>query len=184
MHSRIFSWDEWKDLLIATFPPKRDLHSLLIKMLNFKPSDAADLYEYCHSKLALINDLHLTLPDKDKIHLIMGAITDNHIRFSVETSGIINPSLLANYLRTYSDPTEIKTPKAISPQKHLAGTVATLPYAADKRRCYVCNQQGHIRSACPRNTARNSGSTKFNKRCAIDYNVNLIHNGDTNKNFF
>lgn len=58
LETHSYAWKEWKSLLTATFPSKRDLHAMLVKMMNFKPADAPDIYTYCFSKLALINELH------------------------------------------------------------------------------------------------------------------------------
>lgn len=75
-------------MLLRDFKPKRDLCTLLQDMMRCVPQKRQTLYEYAFNKLALINKLKLTL------------VSDESIRFSVETKGISNPSILAGHLKT------------------------------------------------------------------------------------
>lgn len=74
---------------------------MLLKIINYKPSDAKDLYEYSFQKLAVINSLKLSFSDEDKVNLILVAISDRQMRFSVKTAGITNSAVLANHLKSY-----------------------------------------------------------------------------------
>lgn len=98
--TRIFSWSEWKIMLLEYFQPKRDLHTAMCEMLQYKPNPEQSLYEYTFAKLTLIHKMKLPLKDSDKVNLIMGGIDDPQIKFSVETAGIKDPAILARHLRT------------------------------------------------------------------------------------
>lgn len=185
--THVYSWVEWKRLLLETFPPKRDIHTMLLTMINYKPGDAQDLYEYSFQKLALINLLNLSFSDEDKVNLIMGAINDRQIRFSVETAGITNPTILAYHLKSYSNPSASSSISHQTDSTSSSSVIAPLPSTSHGRRCYLCNRYGHLRRTCPKNySPSNFQRLKSNKQQrAIDYHVNIVadrHN--SNAKFF
>lgn len=73
--THIFAWEEWKQKILQQFRPRRDLHTLMLNMILFKPKSNQSLYQYAFEKLSLINKLNITLDDADKVNLIMGALT-------------------------------------------------------------------------------------------------------------
>ena len=52
--TRIFNWQEWKDMLLDHFQPKHDLTKAMTLMLEYKPKSLTNLNEYVFEKLALI----------------------------------------------------------------------------------------------------------------------------------
>lgn len=172
LETRIYTWVELKRLLLETSPPRRDIHTMLVKMMNYKPSDTKDLYDCSFQKLILINSLKLSFSDEDKVNLIMGAVNDKQILFSVEIAGI---NKLANHLKLYS------TPPSTSRQKYSIheSSADMANISSQKRRCYGCNQYGHERFSCP-----NARRPNINKRRGVDYHVNLIGGGDPNNKFY
>ncbi|KAJ8968556.1 hypothetical protein NQ314_002220 [Rhamnusium bicolor] len=98
--TRLFSWSEWKNMLLVNFQPKRDLHTAMSTMLQYKPQPQQSLFEYTFAKLALIHKMNIPLQDNDKVNLIMGGVNDAQIRFSVEAADIKDPTVLARHLRT------------------------------------------------------------------------------------
>lgn len=98
------TWTEWKTLLTVTFPPTRDLYSLMTEMLAYKPKTGQNLYEYCFEKLSLIRKIDLQLSGLDEVSLIVGGLENQNIRFSVKAANITDPAKLAVYLKSFDLP--------------------------------------------------------------------------------
>ena len=131
--TRLFTWGEWKQLLLENFIPKRDLHSDMSIMLNYTPQPQQSLYAYCFEKLALINKMKIPLSDADKVNLIMGGIENKQIRFSVETSQITNPAKLAGYFKVFSDTNNYNEPKTESAKPGTSYNGIMAPIIAKKK---------------------------------------------------
>jgi hypothetical protein len=67
------------------------------------------LYEYVYRKLAFVHKLKIPLTGEDQVNLILGGITDERIRFSVDTANITDPHVLANHFRLMSDQKNTQT---------------------------------------------------------------------------
>jgi hypothetical protein len=97
--TKLFTWVEWRDMLINNFKQKRNLHEALTNMMACVPGRNERLYEYVYRKLTLIRKLKLPISDEDKVNLIMGRINDHQVKFSVGMVGITDPHELANHLK-------------------------------------------------------------------------------------
>lgn len=64
--TKIFSWKEWKDMLVENFKPVRDLNKCLKEMMACVPKAESTLYEYLYEKLALIHKLKYVFQRKTK----------------------------------------------------------------------------------------------------------------------
>jgi hypothetical protein len=53
--TRLFTWREWRDMLLTNFQPKRDLYRDLKEMMNCVPLPLESLYEYVYQKLAFVH---------------------------------------------------------------------------------------------------------------------------------
>ncbi|EFA11803.1 Retrovirus-related Pol polyprotein from transposon 297-like Protein [Tribolium castaneum] len=104
--SRIFAWLQWKEMLIQNFLPKRNLHKELENMMTCVPRIGQSLYEYAFKKLALINKLKLGITPHDKVNLIISSIPDEQVKFTIETAGISDPSVLATHLKMLDEQKE------------------------------------------------------------------------------
>lgn len=158
--SRLFSWDEWKNMLLEHFIPKRDLHADMFTMLNCVPQTHESLYEYSFKKLALINKMKIPLTDADKVNLIMGGIKNEQIRFSVETAEVSNPAKLSRFLKVFDKKNlfnENSTVNINRPSTSQSTTMRPKPsLSSSVQRCFFCQKRGHIKSQCPykKNTYR------------------------------
>lgn len=186
--TRLFTWSEWKNLLLEQFIPKRDLHSDMSKMLNCVPARNETLYEYAFEKLALINKMKIPLTDGDKVNLIMGGIQDEQIRFSVETSEISNPAKLARYLKIFDEKNNvsghepnfipIKERRIPAKSNDISDVVRgknnsvvlenrNHNYSSSlSKTCYRCRQTGHVKNQCP--------NKKFSGKEVVPYYHNSL----------
>lgn len=135
------SWDEWKNVLVTTFPPVRDLHSLMCKMLSIKPQINESLFDYAFRKLAAIRAMNLNLTGTDEVSLIIGDLGDDNLKFSIRAAGILNAEALAAHLKSlavsYKKPSFNKNPISSSSSNFSSSM------------CFQCGQQGHLRRDCP-----------------------------------
>jgi hypothetical protein len=147
--TKLFTWVEWRDMLLNNFKQKRNLHGALTDMMACVPGRSERLYEYVYRKLALIHKLKLPINDEEKVNLIMGGINDDQVKFSVGTAGITDPHELANHLKildmknfvstSSTNKDAIKTPqKNNAPLKNF-----------DNRACFACHKTGHFQGDCP-----------------------------------
>jgi hypothetical protein len=147
--TKLFTWVEWRDMLLNNFTQKRNLHEALTDMMACVPGRSERLYEYVYRKLALIHKLKLPINDEEKVNLIMGGINDDQVKFSVGTAGITDPHELANHLKildtknfvatSSTNKDAIKTPqKNNAPLKNF-----------DNRACFACHKTGHFQGDCP-----------------------------------
>lgn len=150
--TRLFTWPEWKSLLVSNFIPKRDLHSDMTKMVNCAPKSGQSLYEYAFEKLSLINKMKIPLTDEDKVNLIMGGIKNEQIRFSVETSEITNPAKLIGFLKVFDQKNKYLNENPFISKANIP-IGKNQPGLSQKnsmfvKRCYRCQQKGHFKSEC------------------------------------
>jgi hypothetical protein len=147
--TKLFTWVEWRDMLLNNFKQKRNLHGALTDMMACVPGRSERLYEYVYRKLALIHKLKLPINDEEKVNLIMGGINDDQVKISVGTAGITDPHELANHLKIHdmknfvstssTNKDAIKTPqKNNAPLKNF-----------DNRACFACHKTGHFQGDCP-----------------------------------
>lgn len=95
--TRIFTWSEWKEMLNQQFRPKRNLYAELREMMDCVARNDQSLYAF--DKIALIQKLKLQISGIDQVNLILGGISDDLVKFSVETAGIAEPSDLARHFK-------------------------------------------------------------------------------------
>lgn len=144
--TKLFSWPEWKSMLLENFKPKRNLHKSLQEMMACVPKPGASLYEYLFEKLSLIHKLKIGLSDEDKVNLIMGGINDERIRFSVETANIRNPAVLASHFKTM----EIRHDSGKQNLNKLSTSSTNENSQGQNKYCGNCRKRGHFRRECPK----------------------------------
>lgn len=164
------TWAEWKIILANTFPPTRDLHLLMTKMLALQPKSNQSLYEYCYEKLALIKKMNLNLSGVDEVNLIIGGLENSNAKFAVKAANIDDPSKLAVYLKAFEPPvTDLK----INKHNPVSATnVKTQVELVERNRnklrhitkCYNCNRPGHKQYDCP-NTIVQGGTKLYCNYC-------------------
>lgn len=175
--TKLFTWAEWRAMLLENFRPKRDLHKALQAMMQCRPSTKHTLYEYVFIKLSLIHKLKLPLSGEDQVNLIMGGIDDQQIKFAVETAGIKEPHVLATHFKSLdairkhpvsgissssvndtpttsivkSRPSKTTTPQMSQNASYLSKNRHEGHDARVNLRCFACKGYGHTKRYCPGN---------------------------------
>jgi hypothetical protein len=170
--SRVFSWDQWRGKLLATFKIKRNLFDA---MREFET-----LYEYCFQKMALINRLKIPMNGEDQVSLIIGAIQDEHLKFAIEASGITDPNVLAMHFKTL-DKKETQSNRTDAPQLRPTFRGKTDSQRPQRLTCFQCGRPGHKRKDCTQTGGETSSRNQ--RQRAIEYNVNYIGDKPNNKFF-
>lgn len=154
--TRIFTWPEWKAMLLENFAPKHDLTTAMTLMLQCKPKSSRDLYAYVFEKLALIYKMKIPLSNIDKVNLIMGGIDDPQIKFSVEAAGIVDPAILAKHFKN-AQFNDFKQPSQSSKAKMTDSNALVGP------KCYYCKHRGHLQRNCPNMTNKDTQLVPYTK---------------------
>jgi hypothetical protein len=146
-------------------------------MMNCVPLPLESLYEYVYRKFAFVHKLKIPLTGEDQVNLILGGITDERIRFSVDTAHITDPHVLANHFRLMSDQkntqtrynpisskqsreyrvtTERKNANLDGGTRNTDETITSAAPTSSNRKtsgseinCFYCYKRGHIRRECP-----------------------------------
>ena len=115
-----FNWQNWKDTLNSVFQSNRNIHKMLLELMNHHPTRGCSLYDFYFEHLGKINKLNLNFSEKDKISLIVGAINDINISTAVEACNMSELNVLGAYLknRIYL----MKEPDRTMQASNLAGT--------------------------------------------------------------
>jgi hypothetical protein len=197
--TRLFTWREWRDMLLTNFQPKRDLYRDLKEMMNCVPLPLESLYEYVYRKLAFVHKLKIPLTGEEQVNLILGGITDERIRFSVDTANITDPHVLANHFMLMSDQkntqtkynpiaskqsreyrvtTERKNANLDGGTRNTDETITSAAPTSSNRNtsgseinCFYCHKRGHIRRECPDRMSRktNLQGETKSKFLALEY---------------
>ncbi|XP_064211625.1 uncharacterized protein LOC135265647 [Tribolium castaneum] len=182
--SRIFAWLQWKEMLIQNFLPKRNLHKELENMMTCVPRIGQSLYEYAFKKLALINKLKLGITSHDKVNLIISSIPDEQVKFTIETAGISDPSVLATHLKMLDEQKGNKTSTISTPGPSRAANTGSAANFGPKQtkssiQCYHCWNWGHLKKDCPSKQQKNT-----KRLLAIEpKHVNFIGQDDNENKF-
>jgi hypothetical protein len=178
--SRVFSWDQWRGKLLATFKIKRNLFDAMREMMACEPDQFETLYEYCFQKMALINRLKIPMNGEDQVSLIIGAIQDEHLKFAIEASGITDPNVLAMHFKTL-DKKETQSNRTDAPQLRPTFRGKTDSQRPQRLTCFQCGRPGHKRKDCTQTGGETSSRNQ--RQRAIEYNVNYIGDKPNNKFF-
>lgn len=185
--TRLFLWNEWKEMLRKNFASKRSLHKALQDMMACVAKPGQLLYEYVFQKLAFIHKLKLPINSGDQVDLILGGINDEQLKFTVQAAVISDPNVLASHFKAL-DERRVGSAAGTSGRSRSSAKVTETeifgkgyvePKSKSRLRCYNCGRYGHMRAACPDNSVES-----YSRQRAIEYkNVNYI-GGNTNAKFF
>lgn len=136
------NWENFRRDIIDIYPEKRNLSEKLAKAV-FYSSDSAESYsEYVREKIRLFRNTKIILSDEQLIEIICGGIDDVDVRMASLNNGATTPSALITLLSTY-----VKKRKRTLEQSEIAGALKR-PKPNIEKKCFICNQVGHVQSQC------------------------------------
>lgn len=144
------SWQEWKDRLLDTFPPKKDFFARM-KEVILRDKRAGESYaDYYFDKIALINACRI-VTGTDAVSCLIGGILDPSVRNSVRAARYRRPEELYEYLRELPNSHAPGTRQA----HHTNVKRGNRPHHRNKGvnlRCHICKESGHKAAYCRKRT--------------------------------
>lgn len=140
------SWEKFRIDIIDAFPEKKNLSEKLSKAVLYT-SDAADSYsEYSREKIRLLRNTKISFTDDQLMELVCGGISDVDVKMASLNSGITSTAALISLLSIY-----VKAKKRPLENPNGGPSETKRPKLSGERKCFFCNQTGHIQSQCPKN---------------------------------
>lgn len=152
------TWENFRRDIIDIYPEKKNLSEKLTKAALYS-SDSAESYgEYVREKIRLFRSTKISLSDEQLIELICGGIDDVDIRMAALNNGATTPSALITLLSTY-----VKRRKRFDHSE--TACASKRPKLNIEKKCFICNQVGHVQSQCLKNKF-NQNSSRFPNQAA------------------
>lgn len=92
-----WKWKHWRNKMLDTFQVSRNMHSLLVELINVKPVEGQSLYEFYFQQKGRIDRLRLAFKEKDVISIIVGSIGDKSICTAAEAGNFKYCDELASF---------------------------------------------------------------------------------------
>ncbi|CAH0545987.1 unnamed protein product [Brassicogethes aeneus] len=144
------SWDQWKSLLAAAFPRRRDFHEMLVEMLDRRKSVSETMSAYFRSKLDLCGRVNIT--GEAAVSCVIAGLP-HELRAGAYGVGSTTPQQLYTYLAGL-DSYQVGRPSTRvveKPSSRYSEPTAKRRLAADPVRCYNCQELGdHFSRDCPK----------------------------------
>ncbi|KAJ8916987.1 hypothetical protein NQ315_012902 [Exocentrus adspersus] len=164
LRSYELTWEEWKNLLLKSFPEHQDFATSLRKMLNRRKLPKESWEEYYFNKMDLIQVCDVSA--KNAVSCIIDGIDDRTIQVGARAGRYETPdALYAEYLSSLSQQENVIR-KATYPEN---AESSRKRFYSDERRdnfggfmkrrkigtkheqkCYNCRQTGHMANSCPK----------------------------------
>lgn len=161
-----YSWNEWKSLILRTFPDVKDFATLLRTMLNRKKRREENWHSYYFDKIGLIKACGIN--DRNAVSCIIDGINDISVQTGAKAGRYDTPEeLYSNYFTAlssmdnnqYYDEASFNKPvterlgrrdelmRRQSVQRHHPYPKES-PRKFNKLRCFNCNELGHLADKC------------------------------------
>lgn len=151
-----FSWSEWKDKLIESFPSSDDYAELLSEMLARRARFGESLELYFYEKINLLN--RLEIGGKWAVDCLLHGIDDRSVRLDAKAADCKEPEHVLKYLQSIKQrPRESdkikgtynKRLETVPESNSTAGSgFKPVKSATPTITCYNCNEQGHHSFEC------------------------------------
>ncbi|XP_076235673.1 uncharacterized protein LOC143180033 [Calliopsis andreniformis] len=139
---------------LPEFGGEKKLHERLNRALSYDSSHGTTYAEYARTKLAYLEQTHVAFKQEEYVKLIIGAITDQHVRQAMINGQYQTTSaLLVGISQLVKAPKEKEASREESREQHRR---ERLP----KRRCYGCSEYGHTVDECRKRKLRSNCDSK------------------------
>ncbi|XP_073955708.1 uncharacterized protein [Choristoneura fumiferana] len=146
LSSLLFTWTEWKQKLIESFPLCEDyaelLHSMLAKTVKYGES----LEHYYYAKINLLN--RCKIYGKEAVDCLLYGVEDRAVKVGAQAAQFKQPEQVLKYFRTVKVGKVRDPGNEINPKKtNQRGTDKAGPSNSGIR-CFNCNEVGHPSFKC------------------------------------
>lgn len=143
--SRLTSWPTFKEEILKAFPTTYDeaeVHRLLSKRYK-QPSETFE--EYYFEVLSIAN--RATLSKQATLKYIVNGIPDRELRTSLSLQTFTEPDQLLRQFKAYEETKRLYTEQRPAVSKSEKSVIVS---AHNSKKCYNCNETGHISINCPK----------------------------------
>lgn len=152
----LFTWSEWKQKLIESFPYREDYAELLTEMLAKKVKYGESFEHYYYAKVNLLN--RCKIYKKNAVDCLLNGIEDRTVRVSAQAAQFKEPEEVLGYFRTIKvgqarDSNNIATVRKLHDRKNTFppnrfGDISKTGSTNVNIRCFNCNELGHPSFKC------------------------------------
>lgn len=153
------SWAAFKAELCSLYPAKRNLSDKLRNICLYNSNQADSYCEYARKKISLIKALPFEMSDEHTREIVIGDITDVHVKTVAFNSKFDSIGELISLLGNYKKPKLNDSCKL----KRNNPSNSKVESKFTQVLCYNCNESGHLSRNCPKRR-RVGHSGDFNKR--------------------
>lgn len=142
------SWENLKRDITDVYPEKKNLSEKLSRAVSYT-SDSAESYgEYAREKLRLFRNTKVAFTEAELIELVCGGIADVDIKMASLNNGVTSTSALIALLSTYAKCRKRTSESNIKDYESGSGPSGAKRPRQELRKCFNCNQTGHVQSQC------------------------------------
>lgn len=149
-----FTWNEWQQKLLTTFPSDQNYADLLVEMLNRKSRRNETLVEYFYDKIMLIN--RCQLKGRQAVDCLSHGVYDNNTRINIQGAQFNDPDQVLNYFRNISHnirernyiDNSRKNPETQENKFKGSNDFSTNRKIPQTITCYNCREVGHTVANC------------------------------------
>lgn len=136
------TWEQWKDILMKAFPPKRDFFTNIQNMTHRIKRTDESFIVYFYEKLALLNECKIN--GTDAVSCIIGGITDNTIQTAARANNYENPEELLIFLKSCDQNLQL----TYTNRKKFSGQTLKNVQSQNRTKCFKCSREGHKAKDC------------------------------------
>lgn len=152
----LFSWPEWKQKLIESFPCREDYAELLTEMLGKKVKYGESLEQYYYAKINLLNRCKIS--GRQAVDCLLYGVEDRAVKVGAQAAQFKEPEQVLKYFRSvkvvqarsnndtfakrFSDRNSTPSTSRPGPVQSRFGS------GGNSIKCFNCNEMGHPSFKC------------------------------------
>lgn len=163
-----YTWPQWKEMLIETFPSQKDAASLVGAMMSRKKLPDESYLTYHHEKLALIKACQADdciITGRSAVSFIVAGISDPIVGGGARSRQFATPEALYLFLLAHSNASSDTSATTTKP----AAQKSKGSSESRSITCHRCQKRGHLardcRQSAPTMTTRSSISSVTCHKC-------------------
>jgi hypothetical protein len=141
-----FTWSEWKEKLLKTFPSVENYAVLLNEMLERKVRYNETLENYFYHKVNLLNRCEIY--NKKAVDCIIYGLDDRGMRLGAQAGNYSQPEQLLAYLKTVKIDDAKENRRPVFKRNHEFGNESIIKTTINTIKCFNCGEVGHPSFKC------------------------------------
>lgn len=159
-----FTWVEWKNKLIESFPIREDYAELLTEMLAKRVKYGESLEQYYYAKINLLNRCNIY--GRQAVDCLLYGVEDRAVKVGAQAAQFSEPEKVLKYFRTVkvgpSRENHESYSKFRNERRNAGSTSRSVSLKSDtKMVCYNCDEAGHPSFRCSKPPAKCSTCDKL-----------------------